>query len=691
MGNSRTATQNPELVWKLMSKEDKRSISLLFPRTLLEFLPHLWMIVLGIAIIEGKKDRIYRDCSKKADNITSRPANSIAKAENEPLITYGTAQLEFLEYLWRTRATFPLIRIILWGDDEASCFNQKQMHPSLTSSMMTVFKDIICFAVGNHFGGNWGPADNEPVARAKERLCEYMYHHTHFQQELNLDLTEKVKMVLPTLTEPLAQAKVESRAHLQQREDGSHKLVYKMYVDDSQTATLASEDNARQMITTSTEATYLLRGFPGRIHQPFITPTMAYDKVEFVVEPTAMFLGIEIDADRLIVKIPLKKLIRLRDILRRHWNRKRKNFIVRHAAQLVGNLLWCLRGNWWLMSLCFSFTSMIKTALARNGARLIRTKHWEAILSEASEQWLEPTAGGNDAKMLGLRSRYSRALWASKDKTWTPAAVHDHAEWLEQALTEAIEGRDTSWYKPISHIVRRNADYQLYFDASSGEGAGGHSPDLRFWFQCFWDSFGPEFATWIKKTLNEGKTTDAHINWLEYIASILNTAAAIVTYQYRGVHLPWPPMLEHNGDNNTANKAVGKGTARTSSQVAGALARVQSNLLKISGFGNKSDRVSTYDNKLADGLTRKTTKQLAIDYFLLAPHERRLFLDPLQKSYTDTESTTSYVRFLPSKELLLAISSAALRPQETGFSMIENVRSLGRVLPDNSIFSDSVI
>lgn len=224
---------------------------------------------------------------------------------------------------------------------------------------------------------------------------------------MNDDLTARVQLRLPPQEGPLAQAKVEPNRINRTTEGGDHELCYKMYVDDSQTATFAEEEKAKQLVATSAEATYILRSYPGRIHQPFLTPTMAYDKVEWAIGTQEVILGIHIDTDRMIIRIPTKKLIRLRDLLKQHWNRNRKRFVVRHAAQLVGNLLWCLKGNWWLTHLCFSFMSIVRTALANNGKRLIRTRHWQAILAETSELWLEPTAGEQDGRLLGLSSRWN--------------------------------------------------------------------------------------------------------------------------------------------------------------------------------------------------------------------------------------------------------------------------------------------
>jgi hypothetical protein len=96
------------------------------------------------------------------------------------------------------------------------------------------------------------------------------------------------------------------------------------------------------------------------------------------------FLGLGIDTDALIVATPERRMQTLRDILKRHWNKYRKNFTARHAAQLIGNFVSCLQGCHWLKLLSFEFTRLLRTALSRNVHRLIHTKHFDALISEPS-------------------------------------------------------------------------------------------------------------------------------------------------------------------------------------------------------------------------------------------------------------------------------------------------------------------
>jgi hypothetical protein len=697
MGNSATLLRHPELVWKLLSKEDRREFSLLLPNICQRFTPHRWKIVLGLTTPEGKKPRIYRDCSKLADKDTSRPHNSIAEAENEPRITFGNASVDFLFHIWKLRAVFPELRLNITGDDESSCFNQKQFTPSITPSQMVQFGHVIAFSTGNHFGGNWGPADNEPVARAKELLVEFLVEECSYQRAMNADVLADLQLEFPERSEPIAAAKYEPSFEEVRRDNSMPKIKYRMYVDDSQGVTSATRLDVETLIASSHEAAYILRGFPGPMTDPLLPSTIADDKQDRIVGPSKLLLGKIIDADSLFVSLPAKKLERFWQLLRQNWNRQRKQFTLRDAAQLQGNLIYCLSVHGWLQPLLFYIPSALKLAMEKNVARLRYDTRFKALMEEPSEDWLEPAAIRQPSRLLGLRHEYARALWRCEAKTHIPKTIHDQCEWLASMVKSSLDDPSRHpWKRHIGHMVPRLHDFTAYDDASSGVGAGGHSIDLGFWYQVKWADVSLPFADWVKKTLNNGLVTDAHINWLEYIATALCLAGAVVTYDYRVqtgymAKLGWPPLYHINGDNNTSNKAATKGTAGTSSKVARALACVVSDILRVSGAAMRANRVDTKSNQLADSLSRLSLVEVTAEILLLRrdrPHLVSFYFDPLDQASNSTTLMNSPLRFQPSNELLSSIASAALNPDSTGLLQFDNVRSLGQVSPDSSIFFD---
>ena len=205
-----------------------------------------------------------------------------------------------------------------------------------------------------------------------------------------------------------------------------------MYVNDSQTAVTDSTPNGvYRMAASSLEAGYIFYGYPGPIEAPLLTPSMAWDKLEdMTIGPKLEALGMVVDTDKLEVSIPRRRLSRLQDILRRHWNRKRKTFTARGAAQLIGNRLSCLQGCHWLKMLLCNFQTALRQALQQKARQLAHSEHFQAILAESTKAWFDAGGDTKNAKLLGLRSEPARLLWRCEALTFSPLVVHEQAEWL---------------------------------------------------------------------------------------------------------------------------------------------------------------------------------------------------------------------------------------------------------------------
>ena len=94
---------------------------------------------------------------------------------------------------------------------------------------------------------------------------------------------------------------------------------------------------------------------------------MAWDKLEgFAIQPTMNSLGRLSDSDNMELQCPTPRLLRLRDILVRHWNINRKWFTPRIVAQLIGNLISCLQTNNWVKMACLRFQLNLHIALRNN-------------------------------------------------------------------------------------------------------------------------------------------------------------------------------------------------------------------------------------------------------------------------------------------------------------------------------------
>jgi hypothetical protein len=279
--------------------------------------------------------------------------------------------------------------------DEFSSFNQKQITPSITPSQMVQFGHVIAFSTGNHFGGTWGPADNEPVAHAKELLVEFLVEEWSYQRVMNADVLSDLQFELEQ-TEPIAPAKYEPSFEHVRRDNSMPKIKYCMYVDGSQGVTSATRLADETLIASSHEAAYILRGFPGPMTNPLLPSTIADDKQYRIVGPSKLLLGKIIDADSLFVSLPAKKLECFWNLLRHTWNRQRKQFTLQAAAQLRGNLMYCLSVHGWVQPLLFYISCALKLAMERNAERLgydARFKALGRLVGTLRDQATKPTIG----------------------------------------------------------------------------------------------------------------------------------------------------------------------------------------------------------------------------------------------------------------------------------------------------------
>lgn len=215
-----------------------------------------------------------------------------------------------------------------------------------------------------------------------------------------------------------------------------------MYVDDSQGLTIATEAAAKHMVASSHEAAYILRGFPGPLASPIFPATVADDKQDKIIRPCKMLLGKVIDSDNLFVQLPREKLERFWQTLRANWNRSRKQFTLRDAAQLQGNLLYCVWLNGWLQPMSIQITGALRLTLAKNAERLRYDTRFEALWQEATEDWMEPTAVSQPSRVLGLRHEYTRALWRCEVQTHIPKEIHTQCEILARIVKQSLDHPD---------------------------------------------------------------------------------------------------------------------------------------------------------------------------------------------------------------------------------------------------------
>lgn len=160
--NLPAVVRKPDLVRKMLRKEERNHLLFTFSRTLSRFTPDIGIIKLGILEKEGKNDRVYRHGSKVTNNIR-QPINKCCNAaETEATIKYGTVFEEHCQLLWSIAAHYPGSPIDMYDDDISGAFPQLLLPPGIAKANVSIFQTLMFVSIALHFGGNFGPAGWEP-------------------------------------------------------------------------------------------------------------------------------------------------------------------------------------------------------------------------------------------------------------------------------------------------------------------------------------------------------------------------------------------------------------------------------------------------------------------------------------------------------------------------------------------------
>ena len=128
-GNQNVVLDNPDLVNKILDKEDRYSHLVPLHDWVCRFGPHLWHKSQGIIDLK----RLIWD---KSTNISALDLvlNDLTPADDETEITFGTAKGEFKKHIYNPRANFPYTILLLALVDIKACFRFPRIHPNLTGA-----------------------------------------------------------------------------------------------------------------------------------------------------------------------------------------------------------------------------------------------------------------------------------------------------------------------------------------------------------------------------------------------------------------------------------------------------------------------------------------------------------------------------------------------------------------------------
>ena len=106
-----------------MPKDNKRGFTLLFDKRLLLFFLHSHIAPQGMVDLQSafKNPRPIFDSSFRPD-VWCLAINDWTSKLTEPPLTFATAELLFMEWLYNLRVTYPFLDIFLGDDDVSGTF-----------------------------------------------------------------------------------------------------------------------------------------------------------------------------------------------------------------------------------------------------------------------------------------------------------------------------------------------------------------------------------------------------------------------------------------------------------------------------------------------------------------------------------------------------------------------------------------
>ena len=150
----------------------------------------------------------------------------------------------------------------------------------------------------------------------------------------------------------------------------------------------------------------------------------------------------------------------------------------------------------------------------------------------------------DSSKYRFFSQKVARAIYNFKSRTYLSSAVCEELAFIIKVFSNPDTYR---WESPIAHLIRREQDYEACQDSCLW-GAGGFSPNLRFWWIVEWSN-----QIYHRTKLPRNDKHCISINLLEYAAIIIGLAGSIIAWEMLPTDTrPSHPMILLWTNNTTA-------------------------------------------------------------------------------------------------------------------------------------------
>ena len=514
-GNHSTVDADPAKAYKAMLKDNKRGFTLLFDKRLLLFLLHAHSTPQGMVDLLSlfKNPRPIFDSSFRPE-VWCIAINDWTTKLTEPELTFATAELLFMIWLYNLRVTYPFLDIFLGDDDVSGAFRWLKYHPNLVALHASIMCGLGVLNTGGTFGDNTTPSNFDPIALARRLLAQHLWsiNSPHIAAAL-AHLPPLHFSPSPTVEEAksFSQADRDSLNPGVLFPDGSRKPPpYNMHVDDNLYADIGPF--MLRTIGASVAALFTVLGPPTN---PDVPSALSFDKFEGSYNHQRKMVGRLFDSRKLTVGMLPHKREELIQTLEA-WTTY-TSYDLPEISSLLGLLDNHTKYASWARSWYFSLYNSVRAALSQRYAILRRRNRQFAAQETSLRRSLPP---GLAKRIPGLIARgKARLIWATRQRFQLTALDKGALS----ILLAYLRDHTSPWDVPLGMVVPRQPSIVSQGDASF-LGGGAHCPTLEFWFDVIWS---PSVTAGLRyrKSSHPGFV---HINCLEYLVVLLQHAAIIV-------------------------------------------------------------------------------------------------------------------------------------------------------------------
>ena len=190
-GNHSTLTENPEVAYPTLLKDDKRGYCLVFDPRIAPFIlnAHFTPNCLVNPNHLTKEARPIFDSTFRP-NPSCYAINDWTSKHTELPLFFGSSFGKFLAFLYNLRITYPDDELYCGNDDMSGSFHHQKYHPNVVAMHSYRVDRSVAVATGTPFGDGPNPPNFEPVAWGRHQLARYLWNQPDTIQRAAVYLPE---------------------------------------------------------------------------------------------------------------------------------------------------------------------------------------------------------------------------------------------------------------------------------------------------------------------------------------------------------------------------------------------------------------------------------------------------------------------------------------------------------------------